>query len=298
MIYNRCIICGVNFESDDKKLNVCSDECKRRLEQKRYLNGRVFVNCIYCNKEIQTTYYRIRNNHNKCCSKECQYIVASELAKCKGSVYWKNENSVKCTCKICGKEFYESNYRVNVENRGKCCSKECRVEYMKIHAKRGEDAPSYNRVKTICSWCGKEITRSKYQFEHSKKSFCSQKCHGKWFGENCKGENHPVFKNVINYHGYHHTFVQKHNQMRVRKLFNNTCVMCGCSKEDNGADMVVHHVYPEQKTLPFDQAIYVCLCKSCHQKVHHQFGEIEEWTPKFEKIISDLGRCYVSMEEL
>jgi len=291
---NRCIICGSNFESDEK-LDACSEECKTMLDRGEFHDGRLTVICMECGKEIKTTYYRIRNGHNKTCSKECQFTAQSKRMKGPGSPQWKGGN-IEMTCLECGVKFESSRSRVINEGRGKFCSKKCFGAWYKKHGKKGEERSTYiPRVKTVCAQCGVELIRTQHSIDIYKKSFCSTKCQGTWFGEHCKGENHPVFKNVINYHGYHHTFIQKHNQARVRNFFKNTCIMCGKVHGENDEDAIIHHIYPEERTLPFEETKYVCVCRPCHAKLHHDKNEWDYWTPYFIELIENYmgGVCFI-----
>jgi hypothetical protein len=84
----------------------------------------------------------------------------------------------------------------------------------------------------------------------------------------------------------------------VRAFFDNKCVLCGKSKEENrGYNMDVHHVHSNPDSCCNETAprMFVPLCKACHAKVGK---EQEKYEKIFEDIISNLnGKCYYTKEE-
>ena len=73
--------------------------------------------------------------------------------------------------------------------------------------------------------------------------------------------------------------------------------MCGCEKKNNvrKEDMVVHHIYPNQKHIPFEDCKFVCLCKRCHTKIHNNKIAWDYWTEYFIELIEKYmdGVCYI-----
>lgn len=88
---------------------------------------------------------------------------------------------IKSTCSNCKKdmEIVASVYKKS--NNLFCCNK-CYFEFKKKNAILGKNNPSYNRIKTNCSNCGKEIEVIPYNFNLKNSfgdnhNFCSQKCY-------------------------------------------------------------------------------------------------------------------------
>lgn len=78
-------------------------------------------------------------------------------------------------CAVCGKEFFP---RKNKYESAKYCSNNCR------------NLSQVDRVKTNCSYCGKEMAVIKARFNKTKNICCSKKCMGKLNS----GENNYNFK--------------------------------------------------------------------------------------------------------
>lgn len=93
-----------------------------------------------------------------------------------GSCNIKGRTKIKC--KICGKEFSSTLYRI--KHGKKYCSKECHVNSMK-----GEKSPNWNggKIKNICKICGKTFLAGRSKVNIGKGKFCSRKC----FYESMKG---------------------------------------------------------------------------------------------------------------
>ena len=104
---------------------------------------------------------------------------------------------VKDFCKNCGKEI-EDFSSVYLKNQNGFCSKECYHKYKAEHTLKGEDSPYYNRIKTICSNCGKiiDVTPSDYNKtneygEHF--NFCSLECYHQFRSKYYIGKKSPVY---------------------------------------------------------------------------------------------------------
>lgn len=89
--------------------------------------------------------------------------------------------TIKENCKNCKKPI-DVVLSVYEKNENLFCCSECYFEYKKINAVSGKENKQYNRIKTNCSNCGKEIEIIPYDF-NSKNSFgdnhnfCSQECY-------------------------------------------------------------------------------------------------------------------------
>lgn len=106
------------------------------------------------------------------------------------------KTSVKCICPVCGKERYVSP-SVYLLTETVYCSSKC---YWKDKAGKqvGEDNPSYNRVKTLCTYCGKEISIIPYNYNKQNSfgenhNFCSLQCYWNYRKGNYTNERAPKY---------------------------------------------------------------------------------------------------------
>lgn len=88
---------------------------------------------------------------------------------------------VKTTCEYCQKETIKP-INVYTSNENIYCSLECYWKDKSSKMPHGKDSPFYNRIKTICTNCGKEINviPHNYNLENSygdNHNFCSQECY-------------------------------------------------------------------------------------------------------------------------
>lgn len=107
-----------------------------------------------------------------------------------------------------------------------------------------------------------------------------------------KGEKHPNWKGGISYEPYCVLFNNEFKK-RVRDFWNNTCVECGKTKEEEGANLCVHHVNFDKESCCNDsKPLFVTLCKSCHSKTN---ANREYWEEKYTALINEKygGQCYL-----
>ena len=85
---------------------------------------------------------------------------------------------------------------------------------------------------------------------------------------------------------------------RVRRFFDNTCTLCGKTKQDVGKNLSVHHVnYKKDACCDEDIPRYfVLLCPSCHAKTNYNR---DAWEKKFTKILKKKfnGKCFYHKKE-
>lgn len=96
--------------------------------------------------------------------------------KVKGKSY-----KVRYNCAHCNKEC-EENASVYLRNEHSYCSQECYWNHKREIVERGENHSLYNRVKTCCTNCGKELYVTPYRYNETNSygdnhNFCSQKCY-------------------------------------------------------------------------------------------------------------------------
>lgn len=94
-------------------------------------------------------------------------------------------------CNFCGNDVTVVRHKAEGNNY---CSKECSRKY--LSSITGEENRSYNRVKTNCSGCKKEIRVVPSLLKNGKRNFCSKECYKKHIGEFIKGELNPGYKRV------------------------------------------------------------------------------------------------------
>lgn len=118
--------------------------------------------------------------------------------------------SVEVECANCGTKF-KVTPGVYKQSENNFCSSKCYHEYQAEHTPKGEDSPFYNRIKTHCDNCGKEIeviphdynTVNQYNDNHN---FCSQECYWEFRGKYYVGDKSNITK-------YHPTEEQKQEQL-------------------------------------------------------------------------------------
>lgn len=146
--------------SQAEKSRFCSRECKNKSQR----TGEDVV-CDNCGKIFHRRQFHIDrgSQHNFCCN------------ECKGE--YKHKNSIETRiCEICGNSF-----ECSKNSSQRFCSPECKNEWNKTLV--GEKNPKYNRVETMCDYCGKIYSVKPSQFEKAEHHFCSMECRQKWYAE-------------------------------------------------------------------------------------------------------------------
>ena len=86
-------------------------------------------------------------------------------------------------------------------------------------------------------------------------------------------------------------------KFRVRNFFNNKCVVCGKTREENGQELDVHHInYDKNTCCNNEKPLFAALCITCHRKT--LFNK-EYWKDVLENIImlEYDGECYLPKSE-
>lgn len=96
---------------------------------------------------------------------------------CKKCRQKQRNNKYELICEICGKKFK------SYKKEAKYCNAKC------WH--------SSQRVKTKCSYCGKEIEVIKSKFEKFEYFYCNQDCRSKHLKILMQGENNPNYSRVL-----------------------------------------------------------------------------------------------------
>ncbi|WP_419544695.1 HNH endonuclease [Negativibacillus massiliensis] len=177
-------------------------------------------------------------------------------------------------CENCG-EIFEARSQ---DKRGKnvFCSRECQHQWRTGRT----DTTKKKGVYKICPICGKRFYV--YPSEINQKT-CSRKCkvdlerqQGVHSGENCNFWT-GGFEQYRGKNWY------KQREL-ARKRDHNTCQICGKTVEEQGYNMIVHHLVPfrffendYKKANSLENLI--CLCHACHvkQESHHWQKVPEEY---------------------
>lgn len=109
--------------------------------------------------------------------------------------------SILSNCKECGKPL-EVVLSVYEKNENLFCNYQCYWKYKKEHALRGKCNEQYNRIKTNCTNCNKEIEIIPYNYNIKNSygdnhNFCSQKCYLEYRSKYYIGEKSITYNRVI-----------------------------------------------------------------------------------------------------
>lgn len=99
---------------------------------------------------------------------------------------------LKANCKYCGKEI-EKPISVYLKNEYLYCSLDCYWKHKKEITPHGDNNPSYKRVETTCTNCGKDIEIIPFDYNKINKfgdnhNFCSQQCYWEYRSRYYVGE--------------------------------------------------------------------------------------------------------------
>lgn len=108
-----------------------------------------------------------------------------------------------------------------------------------------------------------ELGLSRYQFE---KMFRPE-TYEKWKNAN-KEDQHEYWQHDVK---QYETLKAK---AECKEHYNHTCQICGATYKS--ASMVAHHIRPVTDDGNNDQSNLICLCASCHQRVHNGVYIINE----------------------
>jgi len=87
------------------------------------------------------------------------------------------------------------------------------------------------------------------------------------FGKNA-GEKHPNWKGGISNLPYVFEFNEGF-KILIRERDNNSCQLCGRTKEREGRNLTVHHIYYDKENVCSDEFDFITLCTGCNIKVNY-----------------------------
>jgi predicted nucleic acid-binding Zn ribbon protein len=179
-------------------------------------------------------------------------------------------------CLWCGDSFESNETYFNING---FCSEECYFTYK-------ETVPIIkSNTSKICVICGS-------LFEGNEE-FCSASCSIKYCEE--RGIWYQRVKLKMP-----NPYCKKFNldlKTRVREFFNDKCVICGKTKNENRRNLSVHHVnYDKKAGCNGNEILLAPLCDTCHHTVHK---DKEYWGNVLESIISEQynNKCYYTKEQ-
>jgi very-short-patch-repair endonuclease len=144
---------------------------------------KISFKCENCGTDCERLLSHYKRTKDHFCSKKCAYEFKEK------NCYTYN------TCKYCGKQFKLKPSR----NKQQYCSMDCKNKWQSENV-RGENHPSYSKIKYNCDCCGKEILISPFDIKHAIKHFCDDKCKREYFSKKpsnikiCKicGQEKPI----------------------------------------------------------------------------------------------------------
>ena len=122
-----CLHCNKHFFSWSTPRKFCSRSCcskyKIGVNATHWKGGQIKRICAVCSKVFFVDPHVVKKGYGTFCSRSCtgKRTYGRKIAPKK-----------KRYCVVCNKIFYEYvSALINEPNRGKCCSKECRIKYHK-----------------------------------------------------------------------------------------------------------------------------------------------------------------------
>lgn len=235
----------------------------------------VYVPCLNCGELFFRPVCNIKTNRGKFCSYECcdKYRIGKNHP-----TYVKRK---KIKCSNCGKTIER---KVNTLNKHKnnYCSDKCQREHM-----FGENASQWKGGKTtlVCEQCGKEYMVWPKDVKSGRK-FCSYECRNKYYSIHYTGENSHSWQGGKSFEPYCEKFNKKKKE-EIRDKFDNKCILCGKTKEENkNRELSVHHIdRNKDQGCNGHEWDLVPLCMSCHGKVHGMKNE-DYWMQRIRQILS------------
>lgn len=246
---------NIDTRKGSESRNTSTYKEKQKILAERYKEEykKVFINkCEYCGKDFEVDSH---HKKKKYCSQECL-----DLARNKNEFRYTEtgDKEYKNTyvCERCNKEYTFWSSRIYTR---KYCD-----DCLSLH----KSELYYDRIKTTCGYCGKEIEVIPSRFKENKYCYCDVKCMAKHYSEIYSGENSPTWTGGKRHYKGH--WLRQAKLCRERD--NHTCQICGKTEEENGKALDVHHIKlyksfdnPEEANN-LDNLI--SLCHSCHRFVH------------------------------
>lgn len=242
-----CNFCGKEYRSK-RPGKYCSQQCYNAYRESR----KIYKQCTECGKVITRAPKHFAKVVKPFCSRSCQ------------NKHMTRENHhayvPKGKCPTCNTELTRTDVTY--------CSEAC-------VPRTGEDNPKYlQRLDIPCDECGEMLQRTETLMNPT--NFCTMECKNAYHARLMRGKNNPRYKNGMckSYTRQREAYKGFTLKIRkaVRKRDNNTCQVCGKTKEEHGMNMHVHHVDYNKGNNSQDNLI--CVCRYCHGIIH---GDENKW---------------------
>lgn len=176
-----------------------------------------------------------------------------------GGAKRRSKRSIECT--VCTQEVPITAQQA--ADGVRTCSEPCRREL--VSRSKGSLGTG------TCEGCGAEYRVSRYHLRAGRR-FCGDICRLAWWAtQTPAGEDNPLWTGgAPEYYGPSWRAARRAAWERD----NESCTACGRTSEELGQRPIVHHVVPfksfgvEEHERANQLDNLVCLCRSCHMKVH------------------------------
>ncbi len=187
----------------------------------------------------------------------------------------------------------ETREKLSKARRGKHCG-ESNSQYGKHHSEETREKMSKALMgHKVSKETRIKISKARRGLKLSEKTRekMSNARRGIYCAENC-----PSWKGGISFEPYCSKF-NEDLKNRVRAFFNNICVLCGKTKEENKQNLCVHHVNYDKMICCNDvKPMFVSLCRGCHTRTNNDREYWEEFlTNEINKKYG--GKSFYTIEE-
>lgn len=305
-----CEMCGkVTYCKSDpynKPPKTCDNkECRSAIYRRTRMNQTwrqpavmITFTCKQCGAEVTKEKSTMNKpGSGQFCNRDCKNAWQRDNPE---KLWQWRGGKVTVNCIQCGKEFETWPYVVR-DGHGKFCSPDCSYQWNSKN-RRGENSPTWRggEIEVPCSVCGAILKRFPYQIESCKEHVCSNsECKSKLTSMLFPaGKSHPKYKHGFINKGYDESYNESF-KTRIRKLYNNTCFMCGTHQDLLPRKLDVHHVNPMEYRFPVEETCdgFVALCRSCHGKMQDE-ETFNYWTEYFTMLFDLYGGWYKIYEEI
>ena len=192
----------------------------------------------------------------------------------------------------------ETKRKISAGNAGKIRSAECRAQMSARNT--GKKLSAEHKMKTSATmkarWndpekraAWEEAATKRRGFKHTREAKAKMSA--------CRmGENNPNWLGGISYEPYCPMF-NKDLKTRIRAFFDNRCLMCGKTANENGVALSCHHVeYDKQACCDGKPVHFAALCGRCHWRTNN---DRTRWEAIMHRIIDEIydGRSYYTKDE-
>jgi len=172
----------------------------------------------------------------------------------------------------------EARAKLSASNKGKHPSEETRQKLS--NASKGRTHSPETRLKLSIANKGKVLSSEQ---RAKLASYCGEKA-SNWRGGISFEPYCPKFNENL--------------KLRVREFFENECLMCGTTENENGKRLSVHHVtYDKMICCDGKPVCFAALCIRCHAKTNG--GDRQRWEDMLHRAIDEIwdGKSYFTKEE-